>query len=320
MTTSPNTALHIALCVPDYYPRAWLDILRAAMPRAQITQWCSGDAPVAAADYALVWQPTQAFIDAHSHVKALFNLGAGVDGVLKLRLPAHMPLIRLEDCGMAAQMADYVSYAVLRHVRGFDRYEQPNVPDQTPLWQPRFARDPAAYPVGVMGLGLLGTAVVARLQSLGLAVSGWSASPKTIVGARCYSGAAELPDFLAATRVLTNLLPLTPATQGILCAANLRQLQSPAYVINVARGGHLVESELIPLIDSGVLAGACLDVFIEEPLPDTHPFWVHPKIMITPHISAQTLPKPSFAQIADKIARLEAGLAVSGVVDRARGY
>ena len=311
---------HISLGIPDDYPQAWLEVLRSVfqetLPSAQISRWQPGDA-VSPADYALVWQSTQAFIDAHPQLKAIFNLGAGVDGVLKLTLPADVPLIRLEDCGMAAQMAGYVSHAVLRHCRGLDRYE---ADANTGAWKPRKALDRADFPVGVMGLGVLGTAVTAQLQALGLTVSGWSQSAKTIAGVSCYVGQAEFQSFLNATRILVNLLPLTPSTRGILSADTLSQLQQPGYVINVARGAHLQEASLIPMIDSGVLAGACLDVFECEPLPSDHAFWAHPKVVVTPHISAQTLPKPSFRQIADKITRLQAGLAVSGVVNRVRGY
>ena len=137
---------------------------------------------------------------------------------------------------------------------------------------------------------------------------------------RCFSGAAGLDDFLAASRGLVCLLPLTPDTQGILNRANLSRLQAGGYLINVARGGHLVDDDLIALLDSGHLAGATLDVFRQEPLPSDHLFWQHPKITLTPHTSARTLRDESIGQIAGKIRALSQGLPVAGVVDRSRGY
>jgi glyoxylate/hydroxypyruvate reductase A len=139
-------------------------------------------------------------------------------------------------------------------------------------------------------------------------------------GIRCFSGAQALPDFLAATRVLVNLMPLTPETENILNHANLSQLQKGGYVINVARGKHLVDEELLALIDSGHLAGATLDVFRTEPLPAGHVFWQHPKITVTPHTSARTLREESIAQIVGKMQALQRGESINGVVDALRGY
>jgi len=141
-----------------------------------------------------------------------------------------------------------------------------------------------------------------------------------VQGVRCFAGEAELSGFLAATRVLVCLLPLTPQTRDILCHATLSQLPRDAYLINVARGGLLVDDDLLALLDSGHLAGATLDVFRTEPLQPEHAFWRHPKVRVTPHVSAQTLRGDSVAQIAGKIMALERGLPVAGIVDLERGY
>jgi glyoxylate/hydroxypyruvate reductase A len=151
-------------------------------------------------------------------------------------------------------------------------------------------------------------------------VLGWSRSPRMIEGVRCLAGAAQFDEFLAATRILVCLLPLTTETQNIMNARTLGLLRPGAYVINVARGAHLVEQDLLALLDSGHLAGAGLDVFRSEPLPPEHPFWGHPKISITPHTSARTLRDQTIAQIAGKIRALERGEPVAGVVDVQRGY
>jgi glyoxylate/hydroxypyruvate reductase A len=171
-----------------------------------------------------------------------------------------------------------------------------------------------------MGLGVLGSRVAQALRVFEFPVNGWSRSPKALDGVRGFSGREGFKDFLAASRVLVCLLPLTPDTRDIMNRDSLSRLQAGGYVINVARGAHLVEDDLLTLLDSGHLAGATLDVFRTEPLPVGHPFWTHPKITVTPHTSARTLRSESIAQIAGKIAALQRGEPVAGVVEPSRGY
>jgi glyoxylate/hydroxypyruvate reductase A len=171
-----------------------------------------------------------------------------------------------------------------------------------------------------MGLGVLGQRVAHALQVFEFPVNGYSRSPKNLPGIRCFNGPDGLADFLAATRVLVNLMPLTPETENIINTRTLSQLQSGGYVINVARGKHVVEQDLLDLIDHGHLAGAMLDVFRTEPLPAEHAFWQHPKITLTPHTSARTLREESLAQIVGKIQALQRGDPINGIVDHHRGY
>jgi glyoxylate/hydroxypyruvate reductase A len=171
-----------------------------------------------------------------------------------------------------------------------------------------------------MGLGVLGERVAKALRAFEFPVNGWSRSAKTIEGVQSFCGAAQFSDFLSKSQVLVNLLPLTPDTQDLLNRATLSQLKPGAFVINVARGAHLVEDDLLALLDEGHLAGATLDVFRAEPLPPEHPFWRHPKITVTPHTSARTLRETSVAQIVGKILALTQGFSVAGVVDQGRGY
>jgi glyoxylate/hydroxypyruvate reductase A len=177
-----------------------------------------------------------------------------------------------------------------------------------------------AYPVGVMGLGVIGAHVAQTLTAFDLPVFGWARSPKTIGGVTCFAGHDQLDAFLRSVRILVCVLPLTPDTQDIINHANLAKLKPGGYLINVARGAHLVDADLLALLNSGQLAGATLDVFREEPLPSDHPFWQHPKITLTPHISARTLRALSLSQIAAKILQIERGETVDGMVDRGRGY
>jgi glyoxylate/hydroxypyruvate reductase A len=284
------------------------------LPGAEVTEWQPG-APQA--DYAMVWAPPQAFLDEQSDLKAIFNIGAGVDALMKLRMPPGARVVRLDDAGMSVQMAEFVCHAVIRHFREFDVYERDAAEGR---WGFRKPRRRAEFPVGVMGLGVLGQRVAQALAAFEFPVRGWSRSPRDLPGVQCFAGAAQFHDFLAGTRVLVNLLPLTPETANILDRATLSRLQPGGYVINVARGAHLVDEDLIALLDEGHLAGAALDVFRTEPLPPAHPFWRHPKIVVTPHTSARTLRDESIAQIARKILAVEAGEPIAGVVDPKKGY
>jgi len=306
--------MNITLCCTDTKVEPWLQGLQTALPGADISVWQPG-APQA--DYAVVWAPPQQFLDEQPGLRALLNIGAGVDALLRLHIPPGCRVVRIDDGGMAVQMAEYVCHAVVRHFRELDAYEADM---RAGRWGFRRPRERAEFPVGVMGLGVLGERVARALAHFEFPVNGWSRSAKALDGIRAYSGAEGFHDFLAASRVLVNLLPLTPETQDIINRETLSRLQPGAYVVNVARGAHLVEQDLLALIDSGHVAGATLDVFRTEPLPAGHPFWTHPKITVTPHTSARTMREESIAQIARKMAALQRGEPVPGTVDLARGY
>jgi glyoxylate/hydroxypyruvate reductase A len=306
--------MHITLCFEKLDPAPWVQGLQQAFPEAKVSAWAPG-APQA--DHAIVWAPPQQFIDEQPGLQTLFNIGAGVDALLQLKLPPSLKVVRLDDAGMSVQMAEYVCHAVIRHFRELDGYDADT---QVGKWSYRKPRSRADFAVGVMGLGVLGERVAQALRVFEFSVNGYSRSAKDLPGIRCFSGAQGLSGFLAASRVLVNLMPLTPETENILNQSTLSQLPKGGYLINVARGKHLVEEDLIALIDSGHLAGDTLDVFRTEPLPAEHPFWRHPKITVTPHTSARTLRDESIAQIVGKIQALQRGEPIKGVVDPQRGY
>ena len=306
--------MRIGFCCSNTDAAPWLEGLRAALPDANVASWQSGDPP---ADYAVVWAPPQAFFDQQPGLKAAFNIGAGVDALLRLQIAPSTLLVRLDDAGMAVQMAEYVCHAILRAYRGLDQYANSASMGH---WQPIEPPARAEFPVGIMGLGVLGARVAHAVRQFEFPVNGWSRTAKAIDGVQCFHGQAQLPAFLAASRVLVCLIPLTPDTRGLLNRHTLSQLRSGGVVINVARGAHLVDEDLLALLDSGHLSSATLDVFHTEPLPADHPFWRHPQVTVTPHISAQTLRQESIAQIARKLRMLERGAAIAGVVDRTRGY
>ncbi|WP_442283586.1 2-hydroxyacid dehydrogenase [Variovorax sp. M-6] len=312
-----SSRIRILVCLTDNRPEPWIEGLRAALPEAEVENWAPGAAP---ADHAVVWAPPQQFLDDQPGLRGLFNIGAGVDALLKLRVPPQTQVVRLDDAGMSVQMAEYVCHTLIRHFREFDLYEAEARAGRWSYRKPRERRD---FTVGVMGLGVLGERVAKAVAQFEFPVNGWSRSAKAIDGLRCFAGEAQFDDFLGASRVLVNLLPLTSDTRGILSRETLLKLNGGrpgGYLINVARGAHLVDDDLIPLLDSGQLAGATLDVFDVEPLPAGHPFWSHPKITVTPHGSARTEREASIAQIAGKIRAMEQGAPIAGVVDVERGY
>lgn len=292
----------------------WVEELAEALPGARVSAWQPG-AP--AADYAVVWKPPQQLLDEQPRLKGIFNVGAGVDAICRLNLPQGVPLVRIDDGGMAVQMAEYVCHALIRHFREFDRCEADT---RNGVWRQHETLSRRDFPVGIMGLGVLGERVARAVSLFEYPTLGWSRTPRSIDGVTCFSGEQGLGEFLGATRVLVNLLPLTPQTENIINRETLSRLLPGAYVINVARGAHVVDEDLLAAIGNGHVAGATLDVFRTEPLPEDHPFWREPKISLTPHTSARTLRADSIAQIAQKIMALEKGEPVAGIVDPAHGY
>lgn len=268
--------------------------------------------------FVLLWHYPDGELLTYPNIKCIASLGAGVDHIVKdSKLPNDVPIVRLVDPYMAVEMKQYVVAAVLHHIKRFSVWEQAQ---RNHTWgqKPPFSLHDAR--VGVMGLGHLGTACAAALRDMGLRTHGWSRTPKTIDGVQCFSGDAELNQFLAQSNVLVNLLPLTKRTTGILNTNTFKKLPRDAYVINVARGKHIVDQDLLGALECGHLSGACLDVFQQEPLPLDHPFWTHPKIRITPHISSVTSAKTGAAQVLENYQRCEAGETLMNVVDVNNGY
>ncbi len=298
----------------------WRAALAHELPEAEVDIWGQGRA--GSADYAIAWAaPPKEFFEQNDRLKAFFCTGAGVEKLLSSSaMPASIAVIRLEDAGMGAQMADYCVYAVLHWLRRRSEYDEQQ---RAHAWKPLPANDVADWPIGVFGLGVLGLQVAAAFRALGFEVNGFARSAHEHPGIRSFAeqgGAGDFAAFMRASRVLTIVAPLTPATQDRFNRETLALLPPSSYVVNVARGGLLVEEDLLELLDSGHLAGAALDVFRQEPLPPDHALWSNPKVRITPHVSAVTVIGPSAKQVAEKVRRLERGEPVSGIVDRRRGY
>ncbi len=269
-------------------------------------------------DYALVWRPEPGLLAALPNLKLILSLGAGVDHLLgDPQLPRHLPIVRLVDPHMTAAMSEYVALQVLRlHRRDLDYRAQ----QQATAWRELDQKNAADRRVGILGFGELGQDAARQLRALGFDVAGWSRSEKTAAGIACHVGAAGLPRLLARSEILVCLLPLTAETEGILNTSTLALLPRGAALVNAARGAHLVEEDLLAALASGQLSGAVLDVFRDEPLPAGHPFWHHPRIVVTPHVAAFTNPASAAPIILDNIRRFEEGRPLLNRVDPARGY
>lgn len=293
----------------------WTDELRARLPRARVSAWPEGAAD---AQYAVGWGPPAGFFESAPALQAFFSLGAGVDHLHRNPgLPPSLLLVRLEDAGMGRQMAEYCCHEIIRHYRRVAEYE---AQQRAGEWKELKARPRDGFGVGVLGLGVLGMQVAQAAAAFGYRVSAYTRTPREVDGIACFSGEAGLGEFLARSDVLVLMAPLTEATRDLLDARRLAMLPRGAWLVNVARGELVVDGDLLAAIDAGQLAGATLDVFRTEPLPPDHPFWRHPRIRMTPHVSAVTLLQESADQIAGKLVRLHHGEQVGGQVDRALGY
>ena len=305
---------------PTFDTQYWIRELEKQLPGARVREWKAGDNQPA--DYALVWHPPVEMLQGRA-LKAVFALGAGVDSILsKLRdhpdmLPLSIPLFRLEDTGMGRQMQEYAVSQVLHWFRRFDDYQALKLASR---WQPLPEYRADEFTVGIMGAGVLGAKVAESLQPWGFPLRVWSRSRKSWPQVQSFAGQAELGGFLQGTRVLINLLPNTAETVGIINQTLLAQLPDESYLLNLARGVHVVEEDLLAALNNGKLKGAMLDVFSREPLPQESPLWAHPRVAMTPHVAAVTRPMEAIAYIAGTISRLERGESVSGQVNRQRGY
>ncbi len=268
--------------------------------------------------YALVWRPQPGLLASLPNLKLILSLGAGIDHILAdPLLPRGVPIVRLVDPYLIAAMSEYLVLQVMRlHRRDLDYQAQ----QQTGVWRELPQKNAGERPVGILGFGAIGQDAAKKLAGLGFPVSGWTRQPREIAGFTSYAGVSGLPRLLAGSEILVCLLPLTGATEGILNARTFGLLPEGAGLVNAGRGAHLVEADLIPALDRGQLSAAALDVFRDEPLAPGHPFWRHPRIVITPHIAGVTNPLTAAPIILDNIRRCAAGRALSHRVDPARGY
>jgi len=295
----------------------WKAGLQAHIPGLDFRVWPE----IGAAEdiqFALVWRQPEGSLQDLPNLKCICSLGQGVDHVFAdPKLPEGVQVMRLVDPWMSQAMSEWVLLNLLWfHRQGPDYEAFEREANWTMLPPPQTAE----RRIGIMGLGELGSDAARKIADLGFPTAGWSRSPKSIDGVESFHGDDGLDAFLARTDILCCLLPLTPATEGIINAANLAKLPKGAFVINSGRGQHVVDADLIAAIDSGHIAGAALDVFHQEPLPSDHPYWRHSKVRVWPHVSAQTNAASAVAQVADAITKVFAGETPNNLVDSTQRY
>lgn len=276
------------------------------------------DAGARDAEVAVCWFPPPGSLGDLPNLRLVHSIGSGIDHLSQDdSRDRAIPVCRVVDPDHTQGMSEYVHWGVLHFHRGFDQVISGNAEKR---WQRPTQRRAQDFKVGVMGLGAIGAPVAARLSQAGYRVRGWSRTPRQIEGVLTSSTQAALPDFLTELDVLVNLLPLTPATHGLLDGQVFQQMAAGSALINCGRGQHLNQQALQAALDSGQLRGALLDVFEREPLPADSPLWCTPGIWVTPHMASAASDRCIALQVADNVARLEAGLALNNQVDPELGY
>lgn len=294
----------------------WRDVLAQRAPHWRFDVWpVSG--PLEDVRYLVAWQVDRGLLARLPALELLFCTGAGVDHLDFAAIPAEVPVVRMLDPGIVEGVVEYATLAVLAAHRQWPLYLEQQRRAQ---WQPHVPLPAAQRRVGVLGLGRLGRAVLERLAGFGFALRGWNGSARQLDGVECFTGAAGLAPCLAGCDIVVNLLPGTAQTRHLLDAERLAALPRGAQLVNLGRGSSVDTAALRAALDAGHLAGAVLDVTEQEPLPQSHPLWQHPRVMLTPHIAAMTRPDTAAAFVIDSIWRHQRGEPLEGRVDRRRGY
>ncbi|UNM95059.1 glyoxylate/hydroxypyruvate reductase A [Ignatzschineria rhizosphaerae] len=270
-------------------------------------------------DVVLAWKPPSGIFPTLKNLKLTHSLGMGVDHIIKCPdLLRDVPIARIIDTDMSVQMSEYSLYGTLTAFRKFHIYQKQQAQNE---WRPRSRNFHEDFKIGILGLGELGSAVAASLYQNGFTnLRGWSKSQKSISGIQSFAGDENLEEFATGLDVLICLLPLTKETIHILNLDLFAKLNEGAYLINPARGEHLVEEDLITALDKGYLSGALLDVFTQEPLPEDHPFWQDSRIELTPHIAAETNPRTASEQVIQNIQRVKENLPALNLIDLSKEY
>lgn len=306
--------MSLLINIPDRPLEKLISKLSASIPVEEIQIWPDVKAPESI-ELALVWKQHQGSLLGLPNLKGISSFGAGVDSILADTELPDVPIARIVDDNLAKDMASFVFTMIQHHKLRLQQFANQQ---EVALWKPKSAR--RGNRVGILGFGQLGQASASFLTQMGYDVAAWGRTEKQIEGITCSTGEAGLEHVVANSDFLVCLLPLTTATEYILNSQVFELMPSDSALINVARGKHLVENDLIEALDNQQLAHAYLDVFIQEPLAKEHPFWQHPKITITPHISAVTNVDTAVAQIVANYQRVKNGLPMLNCIDRTTGY
>jgi len=295
----------------------WQEALKKAAPEIPVYSYLE-EHPKDEITMALVWKHPKGELMNYPNLELIACSGAGVDFIFTdENRPKELPITRVVDVMLAKDMSEHVIAAILSYLKNLGHYRVDQI---RKIWEPMEYRRIGDLKVGILGLGALGTVLAEDLVRFGFRTQGWSNSKKDFPGIQTFSGASQLTDFLETTEILVCLLPLTEDTSGILNAKLFTRLPKGAYIINVARGGHVVDADLIQYIDSGHLAGACLDVFHNEPLAKNHPFWEHDKIHMTPHCASVSDTDSVVPQIVENFRCLQNRQSLINLVSPEKGY
>lgn len=307
----------IVIIRQDTKIEAWKNALLKANPKLKVYSYLE-EHPKEEITMALIWKHPQGSLSGYPNLKCIASAGAGVDYIFEdSSIPENITITRVVDPYLASDMSEHVLAVIFSELKNFNSYKV----QQTQVnWHPKNYRRISDVTVGIMGLGELGSLTGRDLGNAGFKVQGWSKSKKEINGIKTFSGDAGLQNFLKETDFLVCLLPLTPDTYGILNTKLFKQLPKGAYVINVARGGHLVDVDLLEQLNNNHLSGACLDVYHQEPLPNSHAFWKHPNVFMTPHYASVSDTKSVIPQIIANYTNLIEGKDLIHTVNRTKGY
>lgn len=295
----------------------WKEALRAQDPKIEVYGYLEPH-DKSAVEVALVWKHPKGTLTDYPNLKYIASSGAGVDFLFEDEsLPEDLPITRVVDTMLASDMSEYVIATIFSYLKHLQTYR---VDQFHNVWSPKPYYRITDFTVGVMGLGALGKVLADDLVRIGFKTQGWARSEKQIAGAVTFAGEHTFDEFLATSQILVCLLPLTDETTGILNTELFNRLPKGAYVINAARGGHMVDADLIAAVDNNHLSGATLDVFHQEPLPETHPFWAHEKINITPHYASVSDTTSVVPQILENYYRSQKGAPLLHLVSKTKGY
>ncbi len=307
----------IVIIRQDHRLPKWVEAISKAAPGIQIYNYKEAH-PTEEVIMAIVWKHPPHSLVGYPNLRCIASFGAGVDFIFDdPDIPENIPVTRVVDPKLAGDMSEFVLAVILNHLKNLNQYK---IDQLAGKWQPLPYRRVEDTRVGIMGMGALGSSLARDLLELQFKVIGWAGSRKNMSNVTVYVGEGEKREFLSQADILVCLLPLTDKTRGILNIETFMALPKGAYVINVARGGHLADNDLLEAVNTGHLSGASLDVFHAEPLGDNHPFWGHPAIHMTPHIASVSDMVSVIPQLLENYTRLLAGKPLLNLVSPVKGY
>lgn len=309
--------MSIVIIRQDNKIQLWKEALQKVAPEIKVYSYLD-EHPADEIEVALVWKHPEGTLSKYNNLKYIASSGAGVDFIFEdVSTLKNLPITRVVDNMLASDMSEYIVAVIFSYLKNLNTYKIAQTKD---IWKPLLYRRISDFKVGILGFGALGSVLAEDLIKFGFKTQAWSASKKTFEDVTTFAGHDQLSEFLSTTEILVCLLPLTNQTEGILNKSLFKQLPKGAHIINAARGGHVVDVDLIEMIDNGYLSGASLDVYHQEPLDKEHPFWAHEKINMTPHYASVSDTNSVVPQIIENYRRMKKGAPLIHLVSTEKGY